>query len=47
VCSPMDAYKCFMRTNMDVLVLEKYILFKTEQPNYTEHENWQEEFQLD
>jgi carbamoyltransferase len=47
VCSPMDAYKCFMRTNMDVLVLEKHILIKTEQPNYTEHENWQEEFQLD
>jgi carbamoyltransferase len=47
VCSPLDAYKCFMRTNMDVLVLEKHILIKTEQPNYTEHENWQEEFQLD
>lgn len=47
VCTPMDAYKCFMRTNMDVLVLENYILIKQEQPNYTEHENWQEEFQLD
>lgn len=47
VCSPADAYKCFMRTNMDVLVLEGYILIKEEQPNYTEHENWQEEFQLD
>lgn len=47
VCSPLDAYKCFMRTNMDVLVLERHILIKTEQPNYTEHENWQEEFQLD
>jgi len=47
VCTPMDAYKCFMRTNMDVLVLENYILIKEEQPNYTEHENWKEEFQLD
>jgi carbamoyltransferase len=47
VCSPLDAYKCFMRTNMDVLVLEKYILIKQDQPNYTEHENWREEFQLD
>ena len=31
VCTPEDAYRCFMRTNMDVLVLENFILEKTEQ----------------
>lgn len=32
VCSPGDAYRCFMRTQMDVLVLGDYLLFKAEQP---------------
>ena len=32
VCTPEDAYRCFMRTNMDALVLENFILFKEEQP---------------
>ena len=31
VCTPEDAYRCFMRTNMDVLVLENFILLKPEQ----------------
>ena len=38
VCSPEHAYRCFMATNMDVLVLENFILLKEEQPNATEHE---------
>lgn len=33
VCSPQDAYRCFMATNMDTLVLEDFVLFKAEQPH--------------
>lgn len=47
VCSPEDAYRCFMRTNLDVLVLENYILHKAEQPAWQEKELWQESFTLD
>ena len=47
VCSPRDAYKCFMRTEMDVLVLENQILYKKKQPKFHVHENWKEEFELD
>ena len=38
--SPADAYRCFMRTEMDVLVLGNYILFKNEQPTYTADSDW-------
>ena len=38
VCTPQDAYRCFMRTEMDVLVLQNQILFKTEQPKTEEDE---------
>ena len=37
VCRPEDAYHCFMATNMDVLVLERFVLTKGEQPNAQEH----------
>ncbi len=47
VCSPEDAYRCFMRTEMDVLVVENYIFLKEEQPEWKEKDNWQEEFVLD
>ncbi|MBL4594223.1 MAG: carbamoyltransferase [Flavobacteriales bacterium] len=47
VCSPEDAYRCFMRTEMDYLVLNNYILRKEDQPNWTEKDHWQEEFVLD
>jgi carbamoyltransferase len=47
VCTPLDAYRCFMRTDMDVLVLENYIIYKTEQPGFEDVENWREEFKLD
>ncbi|MFL2492725.1 MAG: carbamoyltransferase [Luminiphilus sp.] len=47
VCSPGDAYRCFMRTEMDVLVLENAILLKSEQPHWEDDESWKEEFQLD
>jgi carbamoyltransferase len=47
VCSPQDAYRCFMRTEMDYLVLENCLLTKTEQPEWTHDEAWKDEFALD
>ena len=47
VCTPEDAYRCFMRTNMDVLVLENFVLEKTEQAPVAENQAWREEFVLD
>ena len=47
VCTPQDAYRCFMRTEMDVLVLQNQILLKTNQPLNQENENWKQEFELD
>ncbi len=47
VNSPKDAYVCFMRTDMDVLIIEDYILLKAEQPEYREDKNWMEEYELD
>jgi carbamoyltransferase len=45
--SPSDAYICFMRTEMDVLVLGHYILLKDEQPEFKEKSNWKQEYELD
>lgn len=47
VCSPEDSYKCFMRTEMDVLAIENFILLKEEQPNFNDKENWQKTYELD
>jgi carbamoyltransferase len=47
VCKPADAYRCFMRTEMDYLVIGNYLFTKTKQPNWQEKENWKEEFKLD
>lgn len=47
VCTPEDAYKCFMRTEMDYLVLGNYILSKLEQPEWPEKDDWKKEFTLD
>jgi carbamoyltransferase len=47
VCTPEDAYRCFMRTEMDMLVLENCLLHKTTQPPLTGDTNWQAEFELD
>ncbi len=38
VCTPADAYRCFLATDMDVLVIENFILLKEEQPNLDQHE---------
>jgi len=47
VCTPEDAYRCFMRTEMDVLVLENCVLYKTGQKPLEKDTNWQKEFELD
>lgn len=48
VCRPEEAYTCFMRTNIDVLVMGSFILRKTVQPAWEEREaSWQREFALD
>jgi carbamoyltransferase len=47
VCSPDDAYLCFMRTHMDVLVLGNQILLKEDQPELHEDFDWRERYELD
>ncbi len=47
VCTPDDAYACFMRTHIDLLVLGSCVLQKSEQPTWVETEAWQSSFQLD
>ena len=47
VCNPEDAYKCFMRTNMDLLVLGNHILRKQDQPEFSEDVDWRELYELD
>ena len=47
VCSPEDSYRCFMRTEMDYLVIDNYLLAKPAQPPWEKTDNWQDEFELD
>jgi len=47
VCTPEDAYRCFMRTEMDYLVIENFILDKKDQPGWDDDESWKQEFELD
>ena len=47
VCTPEDAYRCFMRTEMDYLVVEDFLLAKTDQPKVEADESWKDEFELD
>jgi carbamoyltransferase len=47
VCTPEDAYRCFMRTAIDILVLENCLLCKTDQKPLEGDTNWQQEFELD
>jgi carbamoyltransferase len=44
VCTPVDAYRCFMRTEMDTLVLGDLVLLKNNQPEWKEKKDWREEF---
>jgi len=45
--SPLDAYKCFMRTEMDVLVLGNFVLYKEEQPEFHDDIDWRQVYELD
>lgn len=47
VCTPEDAYRCFMRTEMDYLVIENFLLPKSEQIPWKQDESWKQEFELD
>lgn len=47
VCTPEDAYRCFMRTEMDYLIMENIVLSKKHQPWGTTDDSWKEEFELD
>lgn len=47
VYSPLDSYKCFMRTEMDVLAIEDFILYKEDQPDFSDHQDWQKTYELD
>jgi carbamoyltransferase len=47
VCTPADAYRCFMRTEIDHLVIERFILDKKDQPALPKDESWMKEFELD
>lgn len=46
-CSPQDAYRCFMRTDMDLLVLEDCLLWKETQPAFEDVEDWRKTYELD
>ncbi len=47
VCNPVDAYRCFMRTNMDYLIMGNYLLDKENQRPLVDDTDWREEFALD
>lgn len=47
VCTPYDAYRCFMSTEMDYLVINNFVYKKTEQPNWEDREKWRVKFKMD
>ena len=47
VNTPEDAFRCFMRTEMDYLVMGNYLLAKQDQPAFDDDESWRQEFELD
>lgn len=47
VCTPKDAYVCFMRTNIDCLVVNNYLMLKEDQPKWEDKEDWRKTFELD
>jgi carbamoyltransferase len=47
VCTPEDAYRCFMRTEMDCLVIGNFLMDKEHQPAFPETDDWRTEFALD
>jgi carbamoyltransferase len=47
VCTPQDAYRCFMRTHMDTLIVGSYRIDKADQPKAEDDADWKKEFELD
>jgi carbamoyltransferase len=47
VCNPEDAYRCFMGTEMDYLVMGNFLFKKEEQPHYADRDYWQNKYELD
>jgi carbamoyltransferase len=47
VCTPYDAYRCFMSTEMDYLVMGDFVYCKTEQPDWRNKEKWAVDFRMD
>jgi carbamoyltransferase len=47
VCTPREAYACFMRTNMDFLVMGSFVLDKNQQPLWEEQKDWLKKYELD
>lgn len=47
VCTPSDSYRCFMRTEMDALIINNFIILKEDQPKFTDYEDWKTTFELD
>jgi carbamoyltransferase len=47
VCTPADAYRCFMATDIDFLVIGPYLLAKADQPHREDHARWRREFPSD
>jgi carbamoyltransferase len=47
VCTPEDAYRCFMRTEMDYLVVGDFLIAKNDQPERPRDESWRQQFELD
>ena len=47
VCTPEDAYRCFMRTDMDILVIENFLLIREDQPPFEDIQNWRDTYVLD
>lgn len=47
VCTPEDSYRCFMRTEMDLLVIDNFVLQKKEQPYFEDKDDWRAKFELD
>jgi len=47
VCTPEDAYRCFMRTNIDYLIMGNYLINKSLQKKVEGDSNWKKEFALD
>lgn len=47
VCTPYDAYRCFMSTEMDYLVINNYVYFKKEQPDWEDRAKWRVKFRMD